>query len=42
MDRLSVTNKIIGVAAGNEEVFNFYQKYGFYTRVHILTQADDE
>lgn len=26
----------LGVAAGNESVFKFYEKYGFYTKVHIL------
>lgn len=27
---------IIGVGFGNEEVFDFYQKYGFYPKVTIL------
>jgi diamine N-acetyltransferase len=34
------TKKIIGVAVGNEEALGFYQKYGFYPRVHVLQQAD--
>jgi diamine N-acetyltransferase len=40
MDDHRVNRKIIGVAVGNEEAFGFYQKYGFYPRVHILQQAD--
>ncbi|MGD1120142.1 MAG: GNAT family N-acetyltransferase [Dehalococcoidales bacterium] len=42
MDARSVTRKIIGVGAGNEEVFGFYRRYGFYTRVHILTQVKEK
>lgn len=26
----------LGIAAGNESVFEFYEKYGFYKKVHIL------
>jgi ribosomal protein S18 acetylase RimI-like enzyme len=29
---------IIGVAAGNENAFNFYARYGFYPKVTILEQ----
>lgn len=29
---------IIGVAAGNEEVYSFYKKFGFYPKVTILEQ----
>jgi diamine N-acetyltransferase len=39
MDVHSVTKKIIGVAAGNEEVFAFYSRYNFYPRVSILEQV---
>lgn len=38
MDAQGVTAKIIGVAAGNEEVFPFYRKFGFYPRMTILRQ----
>jgi ribosomal protein S18 acetylase RimI-like enzyme len=31
--------KIIGVAEGNEQVFDFYKKYGFYERTTILEQV---
>ena len=40
MDAHKVEKKVIVVAAGNEEAFGFYQKYGFYPRAHILQQAD--
>jgi ribosomal protein S18 acetylase RimI-like enzyme len=40
MDNRNVTGKIIGVAVGNEEVFGFYSRYGFYPRVSILRQVD--
>jgi diamine N-acetyltransferase len=36
MDDLAVTGRIIGVGAGNEEVFPFYARYGFYPGVTIL------
>ena len=41
MDARGVSRKIIGVGAGNEEVFGFYRRYGFHTRVHILTQVKE-
>lgn len=40
MDKQGTKQRIIGVAEGNEEVFGFYEKYGFYLRSHILQQAD--
>lgn len=40
MDRRSVTRKIIAVAFGNEEVFPFYSRYGFYPRATILAYLD--
>jgi ribosomal protein S18 acetylase RimI-like enzyme len=39
MDSKAVTRKSIAVAAGNEEVFSFYQKYNFYPRTTILEQV---
>ena len=40
MDAHGAVKKIIGVAVGNEEALGFYEKYGFYPRVHVLQQAD--
>jgi diamine N-acetyltransferase len=40
MNAHKVERKVIAVAAGNEEALGFYQKYGFYTRVHMLQQVD--
>jgi ribosomal protein S18 acetylase RimI-like enzyme len=40
MDSRGAIAKTIAVAAGNEEVFRFYTKYGFYPRVTILMQAE--
>jgi len=39
MESQSVKKKVIGVAGGNEEVFPFYRRYGFFPRVTILGQA---
>ena len=36
MDGLSISKRIIGVGAGNEEVFPFYARYGFFPGVTIL------
>jgi diamine N-acetyltransferase len=36
MDDISVSKRIIGVGAGNEEVFPFYARYGFFPGVTIL------
>jgi len=41
MDDMSVENKVLVVAAGNEEVFTFYERYGFYPRSIVLEQIDD-
>ncbi len=38
LDSKNVRTKIIGVAEGNEQVFDFYKKYGFYKRSTILEQ----
>jgi ribosomal protein S18 acetylase RimI-like enzyme len=40
LEEQSVTRRIIAVAAGNEDVFEFYQRYGFYPRATILEQAE--
>ena len=37
-----VKSKIIGVAEGNENVLEFYKKYGFYKRTVILEQINDK
>ncbi len=42
MDSKSVTRKVIGVAAGNEEAFGFYKKFKFYPRMSILMQVDNK
>ena len=42
MDERSVTKRVLGVGAGNEEVFAYYQRYGFYPRVTILEQVDNQ
>jgi len=42
MDSHGVTRKIISVAAGNEEAFGFYRRYGFYPRVSILMQPESK
>lgn len=39
LDSKNVRIKIIGVAEGNEQVFDFYKKYGFYERRTILEQV---
>lgn len=36
MDAQQVTSRMISVAEGNEEVFAFYQRYGFFPRKTIL------
>jgi len=40
MDEHSVIKKILEVGAGNEEIFVFYSRYGFYPRTIILEQVD--
>jgi ribosomal protein S18 acetylase RimI-like enzyme len=42
MDALGTSKRIIGVGAGNEDVFSFYARYGFYPRVTILHQLEKE
>jgi diamine N-acetyltransferase len=41
MDDRGVLRKIIGVAVGNEEAFGFYEKYGFFPRVTVLRQIQN-
>jgi ribosomal protein S18 acetylase RimI-like enzyme len=41
MDDMSVEKKVLVIAAGNEEVFAFYERYGFYPRGTILEQIKD-
>jgi ribosomal protein S18 acetylase RimI-like enzyme len=38
MDSQSVMWKMLTVAGGNEEVFSFYQRFGFYPRFTMLAQ----
>lgn len=40
LDAQAVTKKIIGVASGNEEVFAFYSRYGFYPRTIVLEYVE--
>ena len=40
MDEHSVKGKMLEVASGNEEVFAFYSRYGFYPRSIILRQVE--
>lgn len=39
MDSHSVQSRIIGVAGGNEDVFPFYSRFGFYPKCTILEQV---
>lgn len=41
MNSLDVNQKIVGVAAGNEQVFAFYGRYGFCPWLTILEQKND-
>ncbi len=38
MDSNNVVKKQIGVAAGNDKVYEFYKRYNFYPRVTMLVQ----
>jgi GNAT superfamily N-acetyltransferase len=40
MDGLSINRRLIAVAFGNEEVFPFYARYGFYPRGTLLTEIE--
>ncbi|ERI93662.1 acetyltransferase, GNAT family [Clostridiales bacterium oral taxon 876 str. F0540] len=41
LDNAQAKTKIIGVAEGNENVLDFYKKYGFYKRRIILEQRSE-
>jgi diamine N-acetyltransferase len=41
LDSNQVKTKIIGVAEGNENVLEFYKRYGFYKRRVILEQVNE-
>lgn len=41
MDSLGINKKIVGVAAGNEQAFSFYERYEFYPCLIILEQKND-
>jgi ribosomal protein S18 acetylase RimI-like enzyme len=34
-------SKVLGVVAGNEEVFDFYSRFGFFPRITILKHVDE-
>ena len=40
MDDAEAKRKVLSVAAGNEDVFAFYSRYGFYPRSIVLEQVD--
>lgn len=40
MDGLSIIRRMVEVASGNEEVFAFYRRYGFYPRSTILRTVE--
>jgi ribosomal protein S18 acetylase RimI-like enzyme len=42
MDERSVTKRVLGVGARNEEVFAYYRRYGFYPIATILEQVDNQ
>lgn len=39
MDDMEVPKKTVAVAAGNEQAFGFYERFGFYPRKTILIQV---
>ena len=42
MNEKQVEGKTLGVAAGNEHVFGFYGRYGFYPKTTILEQVKND
>ena len=38
MDEKGAVKKVVAVAAGNEQAFNFYERYGFVPRKTVLEQ----
>jgi ribosomal protein S18 acetylase RimI-like enzyme len=41
MDELAVTQRMLEVASGNDEVFAFYRRYGFYPRSTVLRTVEN-
>ena len=41
LDENNANKIIIGVAAGNEKVYDFYEKFGFYPKVAILERPQN-
>jgi ribosomal protein S18 acetylase RimI-like enzyme len=41
LDEHAVIKKVLGVGAGNEDVFEFYSKYNFFPRTIILEQVEE-
>ena len=41
MDEMGADKKVVNVAAGNEQAFGFYEKYGFYPRRTMLEQIKE-
>ncbi len=41
LDDNQASRKILGVAEGNESVFEFYRRFGFYPRIIVLEQKGD-
>lgn len=41
MDKKGVITKVVEVGVGNEQVFGFYSRYGFYPRKTLLKQIKD-
>jgi hypothetical protein len=40
LDLQDVHTKVIAVAVGNERVYTFYERFGFYPRLVMLKQKD--
>ena len=40
LDEQGVHTKLVAVAAGNEPVYTFYERFGFYPRLVMLKQKD--
>jgi len=38
MDEMGAVKKVVNVAAGNEQAFDFYKKHGFYPKKTTLEQ----
>ena len=42
LDKRNVSEKTTAVVFGHEKVYTFYAKYGFYPRITVLKQRDEE